>query len=167
MEEYVLEGVTGSIPGNRSDVDDVIALKQKLRLKRLLLLVPDSTRFTRAGAGHGGSLLYGLRAKGILVYFVAEDLLIENDLTLQLALMLLAAAHQTAKSIARGATIGTDAKFAAGKTPYMPQVPPFGLDRLYRVDGKPMHIIRNLSDGTQQMLDPTTREEIRTFREKP
>ena len=144
----------------------MIDLKQRLGLKKLLLLVPDQTRFTRAGAGHGGHLLSTLGAKGILVYFVAEDLLVENDLTLQMALMLLSTAHQTAKSIARSSTIGTDARFAAGKTPYCRR-PPLGLDRVYLVDGKPIHIIRNLADGTQEMLDPKTLKVTRRFGKNP
>ena len=166
IKEYILEGVTGSIPGNRSDIDDVIALKQKLGIKRLVLLIPDHTRFTRAGAGHGGHLLYRLRAAGIFVYFVAEDLLVDNDLTLQMALMLLAAAHQTAKSIARSSTIGGDASFSAGRSPHT-RKPSLGLDRVYSVDGKPIHIIRNLPDGTQEMLDPVTREFSRAFGKNP
>ena len=166
VKEFVLSGVTGSIPGNRSDIDDTIELVKKLGLARMVLLVPDHTRFTRAGAGHGGHLLYRLRAAGILVYFVAEDLLVESDLTLQMALMLLAAAHQTAKSIARSATIGIDASFLKGNSPYTRR-PPLGLDRMYFLDGKPLHIIRNMPDGTQQMLDPLTRDLIRTFGKNP
>ena len=162
LKEYVLEAVTGSVPGNRSDIDDVIEQRERLGLKQVLLLVPDHTRFTRAGVGHGGHLLYRLRTNGILVYFVAEDLLVQCDLTLQLALMLLAAAHQTAKSIARSATIGTDASFLSGRSPHCRR-PPFALDRMYFVDGVPLHIIRNLPDGTQQMLHPVTREFIRAF----
>jgi hypothetical protein len=166
IKEYILEGVTGSIPGNRNDIDDVIDQKKLLGLKTLLLLVPDHTRFTRAGAGHGGHLLYRLRANGILVYFVAEDLLVESDLTLQMALMLLAAAHQTAKSIARSSTIGTDNSFLNGKSPYT-RIPPLGLDRMYFENGVPLHIIRNLPDGTQEMRDPDTHEVIRRFGKNP
>jgi hypothetical protein len=166
IREFILEGITGSIPGNRSDIDDAIDLIKKLGLPRMLLLVPDHTRFTRAGAGHGGHLLYRLRAAGILVYFVAEDLLVDSDLTLQLALMRLAAAHQTAKSIARSSTIGSDVSFLEGNSPHTRR-PPLGMDRMYFLDGKPLHIIRNMADGTQEMLHPVTRERIRRFDKNP
>lgn len=166
IHEFVLECITGSIPGNRSDIDEILAEKQKHAGQPLLLLVPDHTRFTRAGAGHGGSLLYKLRANSILVYFVAEDVLVENDLTLQLAIMLLAAAHQTAKSIGRSSTLGSDLSFLHERSPHTRR-PPFGLDRMYYVDGKPAHIIRNLPDGTQQMLEPDTGELKRTFGVNP
>jgi hypothetical protein len=54
IKEFILHGVSGSIPGNRSDIDEIIELMKTLGLKRLVLLVPDHTCFTRAGAGHGG-----------------------------------------------------------------------------------------------------------------
>ena len=67
-----LEGVTGSIPGNRDDIDRIIARKKNLNDFKILV-VQDATRFTRAGQGHGQNCSYELRAVGILVYFVAED----------------------------------------------------------------------------------------------
>ena len=80
--------------------------------------------------------------------------------------MLLAAAHQTAKSIARSSTIGSDVSFLNGNSPHCRR-PPLGLDRMYFIDGKPLHIIRNMPDGTQQMLHPETQELIRTFGKNP
>jgi hypothetical protein len=42
--------------------------------------------------------------------------------------------------------------------------PPYGIDKLYvGADGSPHHVIRNLPDGTQHMLDPETGEVISTF----
>src|SRR5688500_4024745 len=66
VDEKSLEGVTGSIPFLRTDIDEIINRK-KLRNDFKLLLVQDATRFTRAGGGHGMKLVYDLRAVGILV----------------------------------------------------------------------------------------------------
>ena len=48
--------------------------------------------------------------------------------------MLLGAAHQTAKSIARSLTIGSDVSFLKGNSPHTLR-PPLGLDRMYFLNG--------------------------------
>ena len=76
------------------------------------------------------------------------------------------AAQQTVIAISRAATAGCANSFLDGRLPHS-QSPIYGLDRLYFVDGKPLHVIRNLSDGTQQMLDPKTGEVLRLFGRNP
>lgn len=157
-----MQGVTGSIPGARGDIDRILEIKKKECPDLKLVLVPDSTRFTRAGPLHGASLLFDLRSVGIIIYLVAEGLIVDNDLAYQLALTMFSAAHSTAKAIARGSTLGYTVSFLSGRSAYT-QRPPIGLDRLYWVDGKPIHIIRNLPDGRQLMLDAATRDVLRVF----
>jgi hypothetical protein len=159
--EIPLEGVTGSIPGNRQDIDDIIARKRR-RNDFTLLVIQDVTRFTRAGLGHGQKLLYELRAAGITVYFVAEDLLVDCEMAEMYVSFLLNAAHQTAKSISFGMVTGSGNSFLEDRSPYC-RIPPLGLDRMYCLDGKDLHIIRNLPDGTQLMLHPITGDIVRRF----
>lgn len=159
--EEILEGVSGSVPGNRSDIDRII--EQKRRQNNFtLLLVPNASRFTRSGASHGSKLLYDLRAAGIMTLFVAEDVLAHDELSGMYVSFFLYAAHETVKAIGRNSTDGSTHSYLAGRSPYTRR-PPLGLDRMYSLDGKDLHIIRNLPDGTQQMLDPTTGDVIRTF----
>lgn len=165
VREWVLEGVTGSMPGARTDVEEVIAFKRGCPDLRLLV-VPDVSRFTRAGGMHGSTLLYDLRAAGVLVYYVTEDLLVEDDLTYQFAVILFHAAHQTALAISRGATRGRTESYLEDRSVYC-GAPPIGLDRIYWVEGKPRHVLRNMPDGTQLMLHPVTREVIGTFGVNP
>ena len=163
--ERKLFGVTGSVPGARTDVDEIIALKHRGGPQGDfdLLVVPDATRFTRAGQVHGMKLVYDLRAAGIDLYCCAEDLLVDGELAVSYFGMLLLASNQTVRAISRGSTAGSTASFLDGRSPHCSKAP-YGLDRLYTdADGKPLHIIRNLADGSQQMLDPDTGEVTRTF----
>ena len=46
-------------------------------------------------------------------------------------------------------------------------VPPYAVDRLFvSRDGKPLHIVRNLPNGTQQKLDPKTHAVLQTIRSR-
>ena len=161
IDDIKLEGVTGSIPSLRTDIDDIIKLK-KTNPSLRLVVVPDTSRFTRVGAHHGQKLLYDLEAVGIFAYFVAEDIANDTHMSKMYLSFLFDSANQQAKSIARNGTIGSENSFLQGKSPHT-RVTPYGLDRLYLVDDQPQHIIRNLPDGTQQMLDPETKAVTRTF----
>jgi hypothetical protein len=156
-----LEGVTGSIPGNRDDIDRIITRKRSLNDFKILV-VQDATRFTRAGQGHGQKLLYDLRAVGILVYFVAEELLIDTEMAEMYVSFLFSAARHAVKQLAYNGLAGSTNSFLEGKSPHTRRAP-YGMDRMYSDNGIDRHIIRNLPDGTQQMLHPTTFELIRTF----
>jgi hypothetical protein len=161
VEEVLLEGVTGSIPFHRTDIDKIIARKKKLNDFELLV-VQDATRFTRAGQGHGQKLIYELRAAGILVYFVAENILVDNEMAEMYISFLFSAAKEAVKRIAYGATIGSTNSYLAGRSPHTRR-PPYGLDRMYSEGGEPRHIIRNLADGTQEQLDAKTGELMRRY----
>lgn len=159
--EELLEGVTGSVPGNRDDIDRIIDRKRTDNDFTVLLL-QDTSRFTRAGQGHGQKLLYELRSAGILVYFAAEDLLVDDDMSEMYAGFLFAAARHAVKQLSYNATVGSTNSFLAQRSPCSHR-PPFGLDRMYSDGGVDRHIIRNMPDGTQQQLDPATGALIRTF----
>src|SRR5205823_6279682 len=57
---------------------------------------------------------------------------------------------------------GNTNSFLDGRSPHC-RVPIYGLDRMYSVDGKDIHRIRSLADGTQLMLDPASDEILRRF----
>jgi hypothetical protein len=160
-----LPGVTGSIPGARSDIDRIINLK-KNGLAFDYLLLPNTDRFTRAGPLHGNALLWDLEGAGITVYFAAENLFSDDRLSRTMLSFLFDAAQRMAMSISRGATMGNTNSYLEGRSAHSRKVP-YGLDRIYSVDGKDMHQLRNLPDGTQQMLDLKTGEVIRTFGVNP
>jgi hypothetical protein len=159
-----LEGVSGSIPGNRNDIDDIVAHK-RLHNDFTYLICPSPDRFTRAGSGHGQHLLYELECAGIVVYFVAENLFSDDRMAKIFLGYLFEAARQYSESLARNSVLGNTTSFLGGRSPYAHR-PPFGLDRKY-VDGKDMHILRNLADGTQEMLHAVTGDVIRTFGRNP
>jgi hypothetical protein len=161
VDEVDLEGVTGSVPGARDDIDRIITRKRTLNDFKVLL-VQDATRFTRAGWGHGQKLLYELRAAGILVYFVAEELLVDDEMSEMYVSFLFGAARHAVKQLAYNGLAGSTNSFLDGKSPHTRRAP-YGLDRMYTDNGVDRHIIRNLPDGTQQMLDPTTGAFIRPF----
>jgi hypothetical protein len=165
VDQEILPGVTGSVPGNRDDIDRLVARK-KSRNDFQVLLVQDTSRFTRAGQGHGQKLLYDLRAAGILVYFVAEDLLVDHDMAEMYVSFLFAAARHAVKMLAYNATNGTTASFLSDRSPYTKRSP-MGMDRMYGEGGVDRHIIRNLPDGTQVQLDAKTNAVIRTFAKNP
>jgi hypothetical protein len=161
VHEELLEGVTGSIPGNRTDIDSIIQRK-RTRDDFQLLVVQDATRFTRAGQGHGQKLIYDLRAAGILVYFLAENILVDSEMAEMYISFLFSAARESVKRIAYGATSGTTNSFLAGRSPYSRR-PPYGIDRMYCENNQDQHFIRNLSDGTQEQRNAKTGELIRRF----
>ena len=68
----MIPAVTGSVPGNRNDIDKLVARKKTLNDFKVLV-VQDTSRFTRAGEGHGQKLLFELRAEGIYEILSPEE----------------------------------------------------------------------------------------------
>ena len=165
VHEIDLKGVSGSMPGNRTDIDDIIKIKKTANDFDYLIL-PCADRFTRAGSLHGQKMLYDLGAAGITVYFVHENVFSDDDRGRQYLTFLFDAARQTAFQIGKNNAEGTTYSVLAGRSPYTKR-PPFALDRLYLVGERRMHIIRNLGDGSQEMwsaeVDPSERKLIQTF----
>ncbi len=78
VDTVELAGVTGSVPGVRTDIDQLIQRKKEQDDFDVVLL-QDATRFTRSGPAHGLKLLYDLRAAELEVVFLKDDLP-DNDL---------------------------------------------------------------------------------------
>ena len=161
VDQVVLDGVTGSIAGARSDIEQIIARKNN-RNDFEVLLVQDMSRLTRVGAEHGMKLEYDLNAAGVEVIFVAERLP-EGDHSGIIKTVGFYAAQQYAKSLSFAVARGLMSSLEQGRIAHSICIP-YGIDRMLVLpDGKPLHVIRNLSDGTQQKLHPETGEVLATF----
>ncbi len=166
VKKIDLKGVTGSMPGNRTDIDDIISY-HKLNDNFCYLLLPAADRFTRAGSMHGISLLWDLLKEGIVVHFVRENLFSDDERDRVYLGFLFDAARAAVMATGRASTEGNMYSILDGRSPYTRR-PPFGLDRLYTVEKERMHILRNLRDGRQEMWSPEAnhkrRRLIRTFK---
>jgi hypothetical protein len=120
------------------------------------------SRLTRAGATHGMKLKYDLGAVGVEVIFATEGLPSgdHSEITDTVGFY---AAQQYVKSLSFATTRGMMSSLERGHNVYCLR-PPYGIDRLYvTTEGKKLHIMRNLGDGTQVQLHPETGEVIATF----
>jgi hypothetical protein len=160
VDDVVLDGVTGSIHGARTDVDAILARKVE-RDDFDVLLIHDSTRLTRAGAQHAGKIRWELAAAGIELHSVMDHVP-ENDFADVIHTLQSSAAKQTAKQIAVTSTRGSQSSLRSGRSAHCHK-PPYGVDRLYVTDNGASHIIRNLANGEQVKLDPATGEVISRF----
>lgn len=145
------EGVTATIPGARSDFDEILRRKQDGEDFDLLVMT-DVSRFSRAGAKHGMSIEYKLETEGIEVVFATNPLPQGDDGDLVRPAYYFAA-KMYSKSMAHAIARGSMAAFEQGNMAHC-TVAPYGLDFLYLIDGKPSHITRTLSDGRQLKLHP-------------
>ncbi|HEY1683538.1 MAG TPA: recombinase family protein [Tepidisphaeraceae bacterium] len=160
-DSITLDGVTGSVPGARTDIEQIIERKKKSD-DFDILLVQDLSRFTRSGAEHGAKLEYDLNAAGIDVIYVT-DRLPEGDQGSVFKSLGFYAAQQMAKSLSFAVTRGLMSSLEQGRIAHSLYIP-YGIDRLMvSLDNTPLHIIRNLSDGTQQKLHFETGEVLTTF----
>lgn len=161
IDSVILDGVTGSVAGARTDIEQIVTRK-KTANDFDVLLVQDMSRFTRVGAEHGMKLEYDLNAAGIDVVFVA-DRLPDGDHSGIIKTVGFYAAQQYAKSLSFAVARGLMSSLEQGRIAHTLCVP-YGIDRLLvSLDSKPLHVIRNLSDGTQQKLHPETGAVLATF----
>lgn len=161
VSDVELDGVTGSIPAARTDIDQIIQRK-KTKNDFDTLLVQDTSRFTRGGIAHGSKLEWDLKSVGIQVIFVMDNIVNGDFADLHKAFLYMSG-QQHAKSISMAASRGSMSSLLADRSAHC-RLPPYGIDRLYiKEDGKPSHIIRNLPDGTQVKLDPETRAVLDRF----
>jgi DNA invertase Pin-like site-specific DNA recombinase len=72
VDDVLVDGVSGSIPGARHDFDKLIQRKET-REDFDVVLLQDTSRLTRAGNEHGAKVEYDFQAAGIEVVYVAED----------------------------------------------------------------------------------------------
>lgn len=158
VDDVILKGVTGSIPGARSDIEGLIERKNA-KNDFDLVLVHDSTRLTRAGAQHGNKVRYDLARVGVDVVGVM-DYVPDGEFADVIHTLQFSAAKHTAKAISVASARGSQSSLIAGRSAHCHR-PPYGIDRLYLSgEGQRSHIIRNLANGEQVMLDPNTGEII-------
>ncbi len=161
VADVTLDGVSGSVPGARKDIDQIIRRKKTLN-DFDVLLVQDTTRFTRGGIAHGNKLEWELNAAGIQVVFVMDNI-VEGDFAGLHKSVLYLSGKQHAKSISMATSRGSMSSLLADRSAHC-RLPPYGIDRLYvSADGTQSHILRNLPDGTQIKLDPKSRAVIGRF----
>ena len=72
VDDVVLQGVSGSKPGNRDDLDQILDRK-RLKNDFEILLVQTEDRLTRGGARHGIWIKYELEKVGVSVIFASSD----------------------------------------------------------------------------------------------
>jgi len=161
VDSVVVGGVTGSVPGARTDVAEIIERKNTAD-DFDVLVVQDVSRLTRAGAEHGMKLKYDLASAGIDVIF-ANDGIQTGDHGGIIDSVGFFAAQQYAKSLSFAVTRGLMSSLEHGRIAHTLCLP-YGVDRLLvSLDNKPLHVIRNLSDGTQVKLHPDTGAVLATF----
>ncbi len=113
VDQHDLADVTGSVPGARGDIDEIIRKKRE-GLDFDMLILPNTDRFTRAGSY---KILWDLEGEGITVYFAAENLWSDDRYHQMLLSMMFDAARQTAVAISRGSTLGNTNSFLEGRSP--------------------------------------------------
>ena len=156
--DVVLDGVSGSNPGARSDLDAIVSRKRQQN-DFDYLLVQDMSRLTRGGVEHGAKIEFDLNAAGIQLIF-ASGSLPDGDHAGIIKSVEYYSAQQYAKSVSFAVARGQMSAMLEGRMAHCLR-PPYGIDRLYlSLDGRPLHIIRNLTDGSQQKLDPATNAHI-------
>lgn len=154
IDTIILEGVSGSRPGNRQDIPQIIQRKQE-RNDFEVLLVHDTTRLTRGGMKHGSKIEWELEAEGIEIVYVMEQMPsgLAGDV---LRSMKFYTANEQARGIAMNVARGQMSAIEKGQAPHSKRQI-YGIDVMYvGHDGKPRYVIRTLPDGTQLKLDPST-----------
>ncbi len=161
IDNVILDGVSGSIPGARDDIELLIRRK-RVRDDFDVVLLQDMTRLTRSGSEHAAKIEYDLRAHGIEIVYAAENLP-QGDHASIIKSVGFYAAKQHAKSISHGIARGQMSALLKGTMPYC-STPPYGIDRLIvnRKD-EPLFILRNLHDGTQVKLTTDGKTELQVF----
>ena len=154
--DVILDGKSGSKPGNRHDIPLLLARKKEKNDYEILIdLVED--RFTRAGPEHGLWAEFEFLRHGVTVLHLRSDVP-EGPFASVIKTLKYESAKQQAKSTSLRSTQVVQDAIEAGYVLASSHTN-YGCYRLYlSSDGKPLHIIRDMRDGTQHRLDPVTRE---------
>lgn len=162
VEDIVLNGVTGSLPGKRQDLLDLIERK-RTRDDFDVLMVQRLDRLTRGGTQHGFWFEYECQRVGIEILYAGEDLPEDSAYSDVIKSLKFSTAHDQARSISQRSVQGRMHALQTGSNTIVGQTP-FGCDRLYlSSEDKPLFVIRNLGDGRQQKLHPETGDIIDTY----
>lgn len=150
--------ITGSIPGKRKKLEQLLSRKENQKDFEVLL-IQRSDRFTRSGSEHGFWLSFGFKRAGVKVIFVNDDIP-EGRHANVIRTLKYEAAFEQAYSISERSTQGFQRALEAGRCITSTHTP-YGCYRVYAApDNTPLHIIRNLRDGRQEKLHYQTREVI-------
>jgi DNA invertase Pin-like site-specific DNA recombinase len=161
MAEIILDGVTGSMPGKRTDMDELLRRKKEQNDFEVLV-VQRLDRLTRSGPNHGAWFEYECQRAGIRLLIVGDDIP-EGRYAATIKSLKYQAAQEQAFSISQRSTQGYQLALEEGRVTTSSHTP-YACWRLYlSAEGKPLHIIRDLGDGTQQKLHPQTHEVIDTY----
>lgn len=158
VDKVVLEGVTGSLPGRREDLEQLL---ERRRTKRDfdVIAVQLTDRLTRGGGGHGMWFEHECLRHGVEVHFAGEAEA-HGPYRNLIQVAKYDAAHDVSVKIGQRSTQGRKHAQKAGLLRTAGQTP-IGCHRLYvGADGRPTGILRNLPDGRQELLHPETREVI-------
>ena len=160
--DVVLDGVSGSVPGARDDLD--LIRERKMAADDFdVLLVEDSARVTRGG----NAVIFALGTAGIDVVCINEHSTGDEEQDAVFQTPGFWAAQKMAKDLSFATTRGQMSSLANGFIPHTPRIP-YGVDRLYvGPNGKPRHRIANLPDGTQQLLRPKEEVVVTTYAKSP
>jgi hypothetical protein len=146
---------------NRPDIDYLMQRKRQFN-DFDTILVQDLSRLTRGGLEHGLKLYFEFQVVGLQILSIVDGL-IDGEEKLKEAIRRFESDRATVKTNALLTVRGRIRSRKEGRTLYSFRVP-LGLDRLFSfADGVPLHILRNLPDGTQQQLDPTGTDVLRKF----
>jgi DNA invertase Pin-like site-specific DNA recombinase len=161
VDQVVVDGLTGSLPGKREDLEAILERK-RTRNDFEVLVLQRVDRLTRGGLRHGFWFEFECQRLGIELVFVGDDIPDSEHADLVL-FMKYQAAKEQAYSISQRSTQGS--QFALEQGRIIPSSrTPYGCWRLYlSADGKPSHIIRDVGDGRQEKLDPQTHQVIDTY----
>jgi len=161
VDQIVLDGVTGSLPGKREDLDGLLARKKEKNDFDIILL-QRLDRLTRGGSAHGLWFQHECNRVGLRLQFVSDDIP-DGKYANLIMVAKFDAAQEQAFSISQRSTQGAQLALEEGRNATSAQTP-FGCWRLYlTADDKPSHIIADLRDGRQQKLDPQSHKVIDTY----
>ena len=143
-----LAGVTGSVPGCRTDIDRLVRRKLE-RDDYDVLLVQLVNRLTRAGGGHGFHIECRFAVVGVRVAFAMENLPAGPLSGVLRAMSYEKAREQTAQQVGR-AVQSRSMLVRAGQL-ITSATAPFGCDRLYTtLDGTPEHVIATSTTASRR-----------------
>lgn len=161
VDEIVLDGVTGSLPGKRGDLTALIQRKAH-KNDFDVLVVQRLDRLTRSGSDHGFWIEHECKRAGIELLVVGDDIPDGRYASL-IKVAKYEAAREQAFSISQRSTQGYQLALEQSRVATSSRTP-YACWRLYLTsDGKPLHLIRDLRDGRQQKLDPNAHAVIDTY----
>jgi hypothetical protein len=161
VDKVVLDGVTGSLPGRRQDLQALLDRKREKNDFDFVVL-QRLDRLTRGGSAHGFWFEHECSRAGIRLLFVGDDIPDGRYANL-IKVAKYEAAQEQAFSISQRSAQGAQMALEDGRNVTSARTP-YGCWRMYlTADGKPSHVIADLRDGRQEKLDPHTFAVIGTY----